>query len=394
MFEQKKMAEDGAFFSNLFNLSEKDNDDELYKKQLYVLKEDIDEKINQNSLKFKHDVLLSKLMLEDYNEFPPKIAQGQVKTSANEKENNKEDDTEKLQEQENEFLRELHRINYLTFSPFALNFFDNFAENTENKVDKESEDKLLKMINFSYDSFEVNNDLLFNICQGFVDINKLKEDNLAANQQVSLTEGVKSTMPTEANAPKDESDDEELNNSVINFVMDWAKNKITSGAGKAFVGAFLSDLENLPKNCKKKEKNTFFGDWKNKINCYEAEVQAERQKLRETERRREEEERRKQMEIQKQLQKELEAKKEDEEKKQKEEERNRNKNQKRLGNQSKSKSKSRSKSKGKPNQKKKKPKVSTLESKGKKPLAKKNALPNTGRDSWLNKKSYNLLENY
>ena len=34
MFDQKKIAEDYTFFANLFNLAEKDQDDELYKKQL------------------------------------------------------------------------------------------------------------------------------------------------------------------------------------------------------------------------------------------------------------------------------------------------------------------------------------------------------------------------
>ena len=38
MFDQKKIAEDYTFFANLFNLAEKDQDDELYKKKLYVLK--------------------------------------------------------------------------------------------------------------------------------------------------------------------------------------------------------------------------------------------------------------------------------------------------------------------------------------------------------------------
>ena len=74
------------------------------------------------------------------------------------------------------------------------------------------------MLNFNYDSFEINNDLLFNICQGFVDMNKLKEENLASNQHnVLMTEGVKSTMPTEANLPKEESDDEEADNDVNNW---------------------------------------------------------------------------------------------------------------------------------------------------------------------------------
>ena len=126
MFDQKKIAEDYTFFANLFNVTEKDQDEELYKKQLYVLKDEIDDKINQNSLKFKHDVLLSKLMLEDYNEFPPKNTASSQQKNQNDKDGgSKEEEGEKLAEQENEFLRELHRINYLTFSPQITVFFTN-----------------------------------------------------------------------------------------------------------------------------------------------------------------------------------------------------------------------------------------------------------------------------
>ena len=39
---------------------------------------------------------------------------------------------------------------------------------------KEKEEKILNMIDFKYDNFEITNDLLLNICQGFVDINILK----------------------------------------------------------------------------------------------------------------------------------------------------------------------------------------------------------------------------
>ena len=134
-----------------------------------------------------HDVLLSKLILDDYTEFPPKLENLNRNSLINEKDNiKKEEDPEKLFEEENEFLREIHKINYLTFSPFALNFFEkSMNSNNENielnqkEEEKENEKKILKMINFSYDNYEINNDLLFNICQGFIDINKLKEENLS-----------------------------------------------------------------------------------------------------------------------------------------------------------------------------------------------------------------------
>jgi hypothetical protein len=224
MFEQKKLAEDYNFFANLFNSAEKDQDDELYKKQLYVLKDEIDDKIHQNSLKFKHDVLLSKLLLEDYNEFPPKtnntqpsqqinssiIKANNISTN-NDKDHNKEDDTDKIMNEENEFLRDLHRINYLTFSPFSLNFFDKFTGINNESIDKDSEDKLLKMLNFDYNNFEINNDLLFYIAQGFVDINKLKEENLKINQQQQpppSSNGTESSKPTTTSEFKTKTENE------------------------------------------------------------------------------------------------------------------------------------------------------------------------------------------
>ena len=188
MFDPKKeITEDNSFFNNLFENAEKEQDEELYKKNLYVLKEDLDSRKDENSIKFMHDVLLSKLILDDYTEFPPKLENLNRNSLINEKDNiKKEEDPEKLFEEENEFLREIHKINYLTFSPFALKFFEKSMNlNNENielnqrEDEKENEKKILKMINFNYSNYEINNDLLFNICQGFIDINKLKEENLS-----------------------------------------------------------------------------------------------------------------------------------------------------------------------------------------------------------------------
>ena len=404
MFDQKKISEDYTFFANLFNLAEKDQDDELYKKQLYVLKEEIDDKINQNSLKFKHDILLSKLMLEDYNEFPPKNAvTTQAKNPIDKDPNSKEEEAERLAEQENEFLRELHRINYLTFSPFALSFFDksssdnnnnnntlnqnNTTNNRDLEQEKENEEKMLKMLNFNYDSFEINNDLLFNICQGFVDMNKLKEENLASNQHnVLITEGVKSTMPTEANVPKEESDDEETDNESINYVMSWVKTNMKNTKQTNIVDAFLTDLENLPKNVKKREKNVFFNEWKEKIKAIEKEIEIE-------------EEMKKKKEIEKQRQErlmDLARKEEREKQRRKEEEEQRIKE----SNAIKKKQtispdkKKKPNTQNKPNNKKASNVKKPVKKPAKKPIDLTRSDKPGERDSWLNKKSYNILENY
>jgi len=183
--DDKKDKTEESFINNLFEKKEKDQNEQLYKNEFYILEEDIKSKKNQNSLQFMHDILLNKLMLEDYVPFPPKNDEPIIVNNQKE-EKKKEDDQDKLIEEENEFLRSLHKINYLTFSPFGLSFFeDNGKDKSTMNEDllKEREDKILHMIDFNYDSFEVTNDLLLNICQGFVDINKLKEENLLKNKK-------------------------------------------------------------------------------------------------------------------------------------------------------------------------------------------------------------------
>ena len=183
--DDKKDKTEESFINNLFEKKEKDQNEQLYKNEFYILEEEIKSKKNQNSLQFMHDILLNKLMLEDYVPFPPKNDEPIIVNNQKE-EKKKEDDQDKLIEEENEFLRSLHKINYLTFSPFGLSFFEDTGKDKSNINDdlaKEKEEKILHMIDFNYDNFEVTNDLLLNICQGFVDINKLKEENLIRNKE-------------------------------------------------------------------------------------------------------------------------------------------------------------------------------------------------------------------
>ena len=197
--EDKKDKAEENFINNLFEKKEKDQNEQLYKNEFYILEEELKSKKNQNSLQFMHDVLLNKLMLEDYVPFPPKNEEPAIINNQKE-EKKKEDDQDKLIEEENEFLRSLHKINYLTFSPFGLSFFE---DNNKDKSDineellKEKEEKILHMIDFKYDNFEVTNDLLLNICQGFVDINKLKEENLTKNKEKEKEK--EKTKPNEIN---------------------------------------------------------------------------------------------------------------------------------------------------------------------------------------------------
>ena len=182
--DDKKEKSEEIFFNNLFEKKEKEVNEQLYKNEFYVLEEEMKTNKEQNSLQFMHDTLLNKLMLEDYSPFPPKNEEPTIVNNQKD-EKKKEDEQDKLIEEENEFLRSLHRINYLTFSPFGLSFFDDISKDSPSLNEeyyKEREEKILNMIDFDYNNFEVTNDLLLNICQGFVDINKLKEENLIDNK--------------------------------------------------------------------------------------------------------------------------------------------------------------------------------------------------------------------
>ena len=198
--DDKKEKTEETFFNNLFEKKEKEQNEQLYKNEFYVLEEEMKINKDQNSLQFMHDALLNKLMLEDYSPFPPKNEEPTIVNNQKE-EKKKEDEQDKLIEEENEFLRSLHKINYLTFSPFGLSFFDDNNKDNQNLNEdylKEKEEKILHMIDFDYNNFEVTNDLLLNICQGFVDINKLKEENLTSNKNKNNT-NLNSTSNTSSN---------------------------------------------------------------------------------------------------------------------------------------------------------------------------------------------------
>ena len=197
--DDKKEKTEETFFNNLFEKKEKEQNEQLYKNEFYVLEEEMKINKDQNSLQFMHDALLNKLMLEDYSPFPPKNEEITIVNNQKE-EKKKEDEQDKLIEEENEFLRSLHKINYLTFSPFGLSFFDETNKDSQNFNEdylKEKEEKILHMIDFDYNNFEVTNDLLLNICQGFVDINKLKEENLSQNKEEDKDEHEKKILEPE-----------------------------------------------------------------------------------------------------------------------------------------------------------------------------------------------------
>ena len=183
------------YFIKMFEY-QKDNEEKLYKNSLFEFSEEINKKKDTNIKELTHDSLLRRIALEDYTLFPQK--NDSLLITEDENLIGKED-PEKLYEEEVNYLRNINQINYLTFSPFADSFFPykskiekfNHDKEKENSFDEklnedtsdinDKENKILNIIDFDYNNYEINNDLLFNISLGFVDMNKLKLENVVSS---------------------------------------------------------------------------------------------------------------------------------------------------------------------------------------------------------------------
>ena len=359
MSEIPNISEEYNYFEKLFENAEKEQIGDLYKKDLYIMKEDLDTNKYKTTLKLMHDTLIQKFMCEEYTEFIPKNEVAQLiyppeKKEANNNNNKstqREDAADKELLEEYTYLKELYRLNYLTFSPFALEYFEKISEpkksnnknnnandsnntindlnnnndnnkesnnndlNMNNKNDKEEandeqkekDNKLLKLLNFDYNSFELNNDLLFNISQGFIDISKLKESNLKITDK---NKDNKENSDNEENENEFElyEYDEELNQELINKTKKFAKLYENNLFLKGAIIRFKGELSQLPLKCKNKDINEFYKYWDAEFS--KLEKQNERMI-----KRREEDERKKQLLKQKQYLDRLKMDKENEEKK-------------------------------------------------------------------------------
>ena len=304
MSEIPAISEEYNFFEKLFDKAEKEQVDDLYKKELYIMKEDLENNKSKSKLKLMHDILLKKLFCEDFQEFTPKneiekhinspLKHGQdniLKSNKDNKKNQqKEDLIDKELQEEIDYLKTISRLNYLTFSPLSLEYFEkikinennssskkeqninddyniNIKDNPNDMKDKndeeEKEKKLLGLLDFDYNSFELNNDLLFNISQGFIDVSKLKEQNIKIPNQEQIKEP--SNNNSSDSSLNDEYDlyecDEELDQDLIdgtlNFVHKYENNLIFKEA----ILHFKEDLKNLPQKSKNKVKNAFYRKW-------------------------------------------------------------------------------------------------------------------------------------
>jgi hypothetical protein len=181
-------------FMKMFD-SQKDTDEKLYKNTLFAFSNEIKNKKYSNINELTHDSLLRRMAMEDYTLFPPKNES--LLITDDETLIGKED-PEKLYEEEVNYLRSINQINYLTFSPFGDSFFPYKCSNNKIKNSKQDfneekqyednlqpydrENKILDIIDFDYNNYEINNDLLFNISMGFIDMSKLKKENVVRSE--------------------------------------------------------------------------------------------------------------------------------------------------------------------------------------------------------------------
>ena len=142
------------------------------------------------------------------------------------------------------------------------NFYNYNKKEEINDEQKEKDDKLLKLLNFDYENFELNNDLLFNISQGFIDLNRLKESNV---KYVEKNNQNKDNSESYDSSKNDEFDiyeyDEELNNELVEKIFKFIKNYEKNPLFLIAITRFKDELSKLPPKCKNKIKNEFFKLW-------------------------------------------------------------------------------------------------------------------------------------
>ena len=285
MEKDNNLLENDQLFKNLFEYSE-DIDDEIYKNDLFTPSTE-EEEINQennkkNQMEIIRDKILKKISLEDYILFPPK--NDSILITENDPDKNKEDQ-EKLFEEEIDHLRNLHRLSYLTFSPFGISFFPNinsithkneelngYTNETEEEIEKQN--KVLNIIDFDYNNYEINNDLLFNISMGFVDIDKLKHENVVSSENFEprserfangrQLKSVNIKPKVKENIKQDKivfNKDVELKVNLMNKLVKFVKEHENIEFFSTLINDFYKDLDILQSLNKNNEKNKMLLKW-------------------------------------------------------------------------------------------------------------------------------------
>ena len=218
--------------------------------------------------------------MEDYILFPQKSDSVFIMEDGNLKE---KQEPEKLYENEVEFLQKINKLNYLTFSPFGESFFPHkFRENgggesntNSNINNNKKEEKMLDIIDFDYDNYVLNNDLLFNISMGYIDIKKLKKENIVTNEYLTskkekLNQEQKKTRIM-AKIQKENMDKPEFKYEVpfkqelFNNLQKFAFNYRNEEFFLKTINEFYSDMNKLNELEKNSEKNRVLLKWENKF---------------------------------------------------------------------------------------------------------------------------------
>ena len=273
-------------FAKLFE-SSSDVNEKLYKNTLLDFGEDFQSKnidetniIESDIKEFTHNSLLNRISMEDYYLFPPKTESLLVMEDGNLKE---KQEPERLNEKETEFLQKINRLNYLTFSPFGESFFphkfnqkDEKENNTNDNINKnKKEEKMLDILDFEYENYLLNNDLLFKISMGYVDIKKLKKENIVSNDYfISKKEKInqeekKSQMI--AKIKKENPNKPEFKYEVpfkqdlFNSLQIFAYRHRNEDFFLKTISEFNSDMNNIAALEKNSEKNRLLLKWENEF---------------------------------------------------------------------------------------------------------------------------------
>lgn len=276
-------------FIKLFE-SSNDSSDKLYKNTLLdfgdeFAKKNIEEtNIESNIKEYTHNSLLNRISMEDYYLFPPKAESLLIMEDGNLKE---KQEPEKLNEEETEFLQKINKLNYLTFSPFGESFFPhkfneknikekNNKDNSNNNLEKnKKEEKMLDILDFDYEHYLLNNDLLFNISMGFIDITKLKKENIVSNdylinkkekinqeeKKMRIMAKIKEKNPTKSEFKCEVPFKQNLYDRLQNFAYRYRNEEFFM----KMISEFNSDMSIITELEKNSEKNRLLLKWESEF---------------------------------------------------------------------------------------------------------------------------------
>ena len=304
---EKNIFKNEKILNTLFDYSNKE-DDILYKNEIFSPLDE-DQNSEENSKKSKveiaRDKILQNLSLEEYHTFPIKNDSFVLNLNEPGKDKDKEDQ-DKLLDEEIDYLQNLHKLNYLTFSPFGTSFIQNLNINSEkteeDKIkEKEKENKILNIIDFDYNNYEINNDLLFNIGMGFIDINKLQLENVTQNDTTETNKNKNYINNNIINETKESNieinETEELNTSLMKELNEFIEENKEISFYKEIFDQFNKEMIDNEKSEDINKENELLEKWKKlfekKKKSYKKYLKEEREKKKKEE---EEEKKRKDME--------------------------------------------------------------------------------------------------